>query len=85
VNALGRAVDAIAAQGVVQGALPLLYAATEPGLPGGCYIGPTGLGEMRGPPGLAVIGKRAQDPELAERLWERSEQLTKVRYSFASH
>jgi NAD(P)-dependent dehydrogenase (short-subunit alcohol dehydrogenase family) len=81
-NALGRAMDTIAAQGVEQGALPLLYAATEPDLPGGCYIGPTGLGEMRGPPGLAVIGTRAQDPELAERLWELSERLTGVRFSF---
>jgi NAD(P)-dependent dehydrogenase (short-subunit alcohol dehydrogenase family) len=81
-NGIGRLVDLVAAQGVEQGALPLLYAATEPDLPGGCYIGPDGLGEMRGRPALAGISRRAQDPDAARQLWELSEQLTGVSYPF---
>ena len=38
------------AQDADMGALPTLYAATEPGLEGGLYIGPDGVGEMRGHP-----------------------------------
>ena len=52
--ALDRAVMAVTnlliAQDAEVGALSLLYAATEPGLEGGTYVGPDGRGEQRGHP-----------------------------------
>jgi hypothetical protein len=70
------------AQRADEGVLPVLYAATVPGLPGGSYVGPDGPGEWRGRPQLVGMSKRAQDPETAHRLWEVSESLTGVRYAF---
>jgi NAD(P)-dependent dehydrogenase (short-subunit alcohol dehydrogenase family) len=60
------------------GALPLLYAATAPKARPGDYYGPQGALELAGPSGVAGIGKKAQDKELARELWERSERLTGV-------
>jgi NAD(P)-dependent dehydrogenase (short-subunit alcohol dehydrogenase family) len=65
-------------QSADMGALPTLYAATEPGLAGGSYVGPDGLGEMRGHPKLVGSSKAAQDQAVAGRLWTLSEQLTGV-------
>jgi NAD(P)-dependent dehydrogenase (short-subunit alcohol dehydrogenase family) len=69
------------AQSAEVGALPLLYAATAPELPGGSYVGPDGAGEMRGYPALVHATKRANDEAAARRLWEISEQLTSVRFT----
>jgi NAD(P)-dependent dehydrogenase (short-subunit alcohol dehydrogenase family) len=85
VNILGAALDAVIAQRVEQGVLPILYAATEPDLPGGVYIGPNGLGEFRGHPRAASMSRRAQDPAVQRELWALSEDLTGVRYAFAPH
>jgi NAD(P)-dependent dehydrogenase (short-subunit alcohol dehydrogenase family) len=64
------------------GALPILYAATAPDLPGGMYAGPQRLlGPMR--PGPVRLGRRAHDTELADRLWTVSEQLVGTRYPVA--
>ncbi|MEW2462915.1 oxidoreductase [Streptomyces sp. DT199] len=57
------------------GALPTLYAATED-LPGASYVGPDGLGEMRGKPTLVGRSRAAGDPLTARRLWAVSEELT---------
>jgi NAD(P)-dependent dehydrogenase (short-subunit alcohol dehydrogenase family) len=70
------------AQSAEMGALPILYAATAPGLQGGSYVGPNGPGEARGHPVLVQATKRAHDEEDARRLWDISEQLTGVRYDF---
>jgi len=59
------------------GALPTLYAATQD-LPGASYVGPDGLGEMRGAPTLVGRSRAASDPAVARRLWEASEGLTKT-------
>ncbi len=67
------------AQSPAMGALPILYAATAAGVPGGSYVGPTGTGEVRGYPGGAQASALARDPALAARLWELSEELTGVR------
>ena len=48
------------AQDADTGALPTLYAATEPGLVGGLYIGPDGVGEMRGHPTRVSPSKAAR-------------------------
>jgi NAD(P)-dependent dehydrogenase (short-subunit alcohol dehydrogenase family) len=77
-----RVGNVVIAQRAEDGSLPLLYAATVPGLPGGSYAGPDGPGEWRGKPQLVGMSRRAQDPETARRLWEVSESLTGVRYAF---
>ncbi len=67
------------AQSDEMGALPTLYAATVSGLEGGTYIGPDGVGEMRGYPRPVAPNGTARDEALARRLWEVSEELTGVR------
>ncbi|WP_078504174.1 oxidoreductase, partial [Streptomyces viridochromogenes] len=59
------------------GALPTLYAATQD-LPGASYVGPDGLGEMRGAPTLVGRTAAASDAGVARRLWTVSEELTGV-------
>ena len=63
------------AQSAEMGALPTLYAATVPDLPGGSYVGPDWPGEMRGHPTLVGTSTAAQDRPQARELWARCEQL----------
>ena len=70
--------NALIAQNDEMGALPTLYAATQPGLEGGTYIGPDSFREQRGHPTIVQPNGRARDPETARRLWEVSERLTAV-------
>ena len=70
----------VVAQPAAHGAWPLLMAGTQPGLPGGSYVGPSGPFETRGRPHLVGMSASASDPELARRLWEASEQATGVRF-----
>jgi NAD(P)-dependent dehydrogenase (short-subunit alcohol dehydrogenase family) len=65
------------------GARSLVFAATEPEVTGGGYYGPTGPGQMGGPPGPVRPSRRARDAALAARLWEASERLTRVRYEWS--
>ena len=62
------------------GALPTLYAATDPQARGGEYIGPDGFMELRGYPKVVQPRPRALEEEAARQLWEASEQLTGVVY-----
>ena len=66
----------VVAQSDEMGALPTLYAATEPGLEGGTYVGPDGTGEQRGHPTIVQPNGRARDEDTARRLWQVSEELT---------
>lgn len=59
-----------------RGALPQLYAATEPSLPGGSYVGPDGLGELTGYPKIVHSTRASRDTALAAALWERCEEMT---------
>lgn len=68
------------AQEPLMGALPTLYAATEPGVNGAEYFGPNGFMEMNGPPKKVKSNKRSHDRNVAERLWNVSEELTGVRF-----
>ena len=68
--------NALIAQSDEMGALPILYAATEPGLEGGTYVGPDSFREQRGHPTIVQPSSRARDPETARQLWEVSERLT---------
>ncbi|WP_440555990.1 oxidoreductase [Streptomyces sp. SCPE 10] len=72
-----KAAVALLAQKPDQGALPVLYAAVED-LPGNSFTGPGRLAHMRGAPRLIPRSATAQDPELAARLWEISERLTRA-------
>jgi len=67
---------AVMAQSDEMGALPTLFAATEPGLEGGTYVGPDGPSEQRGHPTIVVPNGRARDEDTARRLWQVSEELT---------
>ncbi len=67
-------------QEIPQGCLPTLYAATSPDAVPGGYYGPDGFFEMRGAPTEAKLPRRARDESAAARLWQISEELTKVRY-----
>jgi NAD(P)-dependent dehydrogenase (short-subunit alcohol dehydrogenase family) len=75
---LGRIVVASPiTQDVERGALPTLYAATQD-IPGNAFVGPGGLGHLRGYPELLEPGKESRDPGLAARLWSVSAALTQV-------
>jgi NAD(P)-dependent dehydrogenase (short-subunit alcohol dehydrogenase family) len=75
-----RLANRLIAQSAEMGALPILYAATDPELPGGSYVGPDGPAERRGYPTVVQPSERANDLEMASRLWQISETLTGVRY-----
>jgi NAD(P)-dependent dehydrogenase (short-subunit alcohol dehydrogenase family) len=61
------------------GAWPSLMAATAD-LPGGSFVGPSGLGELGGTPQLVTSTALARDPVAARALWEISEEVTRISY-----
>jgi NAD(P)-dependent dehydrogenase (short-subunit alcohol dehydrogenase family) len=65
-------------QSVTIGALPILYAATAPGVAGDDYFGPRGPGGLRGFPGRAKRSRASLNDELGERLVRALERLTGV-------
>ncbi|MEU6824500.1 oxidoreductase [Streptomyces atriruber] len=65
-----------------QGALPTLFAATDPSVTGGQFIGPDGMGELRGAPKTVELAPRAADADSGRRLWDLSEELTSVYFAF---
>jgi hypothetical protein len=68
--------NAVIAQSDEMGALPVLFAATQPGAEGGLYIGPDGPGEQRGHPTVVKPSGAARDERTARRLWDVSAELT---------
>lgn len=78
-RAVMRVGNRLVAQDNKAGELPTLYAATQD-LPGASYLGPDGLGEMRGAPTPVGRTAAAGDPESARRLWQASEELTGVTF-----
>jgi NAD(P)-dependent dehydrogenase (short-subunit alcohol dehydrogenase family) len=81
-NAVMQLTTRLLAQSPEMGALPTLYAATQP-VPGDSYIGPGGPAEARGYPAPARRMAHARDAPMAERLWMVSERLTGVSFPFA--
>lgn len=71
-------------QSAAMGALPTLRAATDQNAQGGDYYGPDGFQGMRGHPQKVSSNELSHDKVLAQRLWNASEQLTGVRYSFGT-
>ncbi|GGZ28231.1 oxidoreductase [Streptomyces poonensis] len=78
----GRIGSPLLAQPPARGALPQLYAATDPDAAGGEFIGPDGPAELRGAPTRVRLSPAADDPGTGRRLWELSERLTGVRFVF---
>lgn len=72
--------NALVAQSAAAGALPTLRAATDPSARSGEYYGPRGPLGLWGAPVLDTTAKRSRDEAIARRLWERSAELTGVRY-----
>lgn len=70
----------ILGQSPAKGALPSLFAATAANVHGGEYFGPGGILEMKGFPKRVESSKISHDNELAKKLWQVSETLTKVQY-----
>ncbi|CCH77681.1 Retinol dehydrogenase 13 [Nostocoides japonicum T1-X7] len=64
------------AQPAEGGALPTLYAATVPDLPGGSLIGPGGFLQQRGAPRTVGSSRASHDRDVAAALWARCEELT---------
>ena len=79
-----RVGNAVIAQSEEMGALPTLYAATAPDLPGGTYVGPDGLAEQRGHPKPVSPTRAARDEQVARRLWDVSEQMTGVHFELGA-
>lgn len=64
------------------GALATVYAAADPDLQGGEYIGPDGWKRRRGYPVIETPKPHALDRETARKLWEVSESLTGTAFPF---
>ncbi len=75
VNMVGYPLDRVAD--------PVIFADTVAEAGDATYIGPTKLLMASGPPGYIKIPKPALNAELRKVLWERSEELTRVHYSFS--
>ena len=67
-------------QSSAAGALPTLYAALGEDIEGGDFCGPSGWRQMRGTPERVRSSRASRDETAAKKLWELSEQLTKVRF-----
>ncbi len=85
-----RAQDAMAGrrifiQTAADGALPTLYAATAPDLPGGAYVGPGGPFESTGLPTIVGSSKASRDLDVQRGLWDLGVRLTGVDPGLPDH
>ena len=81
-SALATFASRFIAQSQPMGALPTLYAATADDVVGGGYYGPDGFMELRGHPKKVPSNDRSHDVAVAQRLWQESEAMTGVAFSF---
>lgn len=63
-----------------KGALPTLRAACDSNTINDDYYGPAGITEMNGFPVKVARSQRANDTDIARKLWDVSEQLTDVKF-----
>lgn len=73
-----KVANKVIAQSARKGALPMMYAAVSEEAEGGDYIGPGGLGNMRGLPEKQESSEASYETSTAEELWAVSEELTGV-------
>lgn len=66
------------AQSDADGALPTLYAASSPDAVGSDFIGPDGIGQMRGKPQKVGSNSESRDEAKQRQLWDRSVEMTGV-------
>jgi NAD(P)-dependent dehydrogenase (short-subunit alcohol dehydrogenase family) len=67
-------------QSAEKGALPVLYAALSKDVAGGEFIGPDGFQQMRGYPTKVDADEYSNDKEVAQHLWQASQEMTNVFY-----
>ncbi len=77
---MAAVVNGVFAQSTEMGTLPILYAATEQDVEQGAYYGPGGFARMYGYPVRETPDPRRDDPEVARRLWDVSQELTGISY-----
>ena len=70
----------IVAQSGEMGALPSLYAATQPGVEQGAFYGPSGFLKLKGWPTVERPNPRRVRADVAEQLWSLSEDLTGISF-----
>jgi NAD(P)-dependent dehydrogenase (short-subunit alcohol dehydrogenase family) len=75
---IATAATGILGQPVEAGALPILYAAAAPDVTGDQFFGPTRVGELRGPPGIARRSKASEDDATGRMLARFIEEATGV-------
>ena len=76
---LDAAIKAVSPSTPAKGAWPTLMAATAD-LPGATYVGPDGLFEWGGAPRVTTSSRLSHDETAQRRLWQRSEEVTGIRY-----
>ena len=76
-SAFLRVVEVLA-QSAYAGSQPTMRAALDPQARGGAYYGPNL--EMIGAPVVSWSSRRSKDPQLARRLWERTESMAAIQY-----
>ena len=76
-----RVANTLFAQSSEKGALPILFAATDPTVEGREFYGPGGLFNMRGSPEKQSPISIAEDEDIALHLWEQSEMWTGITYA----
>ena len=67
-------------QSPYHGTLPQVRASLDEEALGGQYYGPSGIMEMKGKPVLVKSNKRSHNLEDAKKLWDISEELTKIKF-----
>lgn len=82
-DAVMGVLNRVIAQGPEMGALPELYAATVPDLPGGVYIGPDGPAESWGHPIPVGSTAASHDRDVQKALLRACEELTGVTVAVA--
>jgi hypothetical protein len=75
----------LAAQSAAEGALPLLCAATLPGITHTAFFGPDKYFELKGSPKFTHGKDLAYDQTLATNLWQVAEELTGVAWENSPH
>lgn len=82
-TAARRVIGALSRRGILFGTAetagsPALYAATAPDAVAGGFYGPSGIGHLGGPAGPQKLYSRLRDEAAAGRIWQISEELTRV-------
>jgi NAD(P)-dependent dehydrogenase (short-subunit alcohol dehydrogenase family) len=76
-----KVLNIIMAQSAAMGALPSLFAATNPEVKGADYFGPHAMGGWRGYPIKVKSNKLSYNEAIAAQLWEVSEELTGIKFN----